>query len=117
MGSTGTDAIRHPGTDDDNADHHPADVTIDQADQADHPDPDQPNQPDRNDAVNVGKPDDARDTNDTDHPDADRKPNDTEPNALGNPLGNPLGTGDADPGRNNPHGDVTDPVSRFGGRL
>jgi hypothetical protein len=111
LGSTGIDAIRHPGADDYNADHDPADVTTGQAD---HPDPDQP---DRNDAVNADKPDDdAHDTHDTDNtddPDADRKPNDTEPNALGDPLD----PGDADPGRDDPHGDATDPVSRFGGRL
>jgi hypothetical protein len=112
VGGTGADAVRHPGTSDSNTDpdhpeHNPARVTTDEADDPnpDHPNPDEPNPDDA---------DDADDPDDPDDPDAgDGKPYDTGPNALSDPLD----AGNAQPGRTHPHGHVTDPVSRFGGRL
>jgi hypothetical protein len=107
VGGTGADAVRHPVTND---------STTDEADDPnpDHPNPDEPNPDDADDSDDANNPDDPDDPDDSDDPDADDgKPYDTGPNTLSDPLD----AGNAQPGRTHPHGHVTDPVSRFGGRL
>jgi hypothetical protein len=115
VGGTGADAVRHPGTNDSNTDHREHDPARVTTDEADDPNPDHPNpdDPDDADGPGNGNPDDA-DADDADDPDADDgRPYDTGPNTLSDPLD----AGNAQPGRTHPHGHVTDPVSRFGGRL